>query len=147
MIGYRWLKPVHTRDGRTVIARPHEATFNGLHNSAKARTLIVLYHLKHKLSDTRGLTLKQLAITSGVSYSTLKSSLGDWYMWKYVKRRVIEGTTRPMFSYVIGQRGEHFVENRIPRNRLQDYITEISAYRQAYIPTTRTNIHVVDKPI
>lgn len=147
MIDYRWLKPVHTRDGRTVIARPHEATFNGKHNSAKARTLIVLYHLKHKLSDTRGLTLKQLAITSGVSYSTLKSSLGDWCMWKYVKRRVIEGTTRPMFSYVIGQRGEHFVENRIPRNRLQDYITEISAYRQAYIPTTRTNIHVVDKPI
>jgi len=66
---------------------------------------------------------------------------------KYVKRRVIEWYYPPMFSYVIGQRGSILFENRIPETVYKIYITEISAYRQAYIPTTRTNIHVVDKPI
>lgn len=139
MANYRWLKPVHTRDGRTILARPHEATFNGRHNLAKSKTLIVLYHLKHKLADTRGLTLKQLSIQSGVSYNTLKSSLGDWFLWKYVKRRAIEGSTRPKFAYTIGRRGEHFIENRLPKNRLQDYISEIREHRQSYRQTIKNN--------
>lgn len=142
MTNYRWLKPVHTRDGRTVLARPHEATFHGKHNMAKSKALITLYHLKYKLADTRGLTLKQLSIQSGVSYNTLKSSLGDWFLWKYVKRRAIEGSTRPKFAYVIGHRGEHFIEDRLPKNRLQDYISEIRAYRQTRRqPKKILNVH------
>jgi len=48
------------------------------------------------------------------------------------KRRVIEVLPACVFVCNRPER-EHFVENRIPRNRLQEYISEISAYRQAYI--------------
>jgi hypothetical protein len=39
------------------------------------------------------------------------------------------GINRPVYSYLIGERGEHFIEVRIPRERLAEYIAEIRANR------------------
>jgi hypothetical protein len=36
-----------------------------------------------------------------------------------------DGINRPVYSYLIGERGEHFVEDRIPRERLVEYVAEI----------------------
>jgi hypothetical protein len=120
-----WKHIIHTKNGKAVIARPHEATFKGCHNSSKSKALIILYHRKHKLLQTTGLTLKELSIASGSSYAYLKSRLAKWVEWKYITRKITVGTNRPVYSYSIVERGEHFVEDRIPKDRLAEYIEEI----------------------
>jgi len=125
MIEKRWLRSIHTSEGKLVTARPHEATFNGRHNCCKSKTLVVLYHRKQKISETTGLTLRELSLASGVSYAYLKSRLAKWVEWKYLVRKMTDGINRPVYSYLIGERGEHFVEDRIPRERLVEYVAEI----------------------
>lgn len=129
MIIKQWMRPIHTKEGKLVIARPHEATFNGRHNACKSKALIVLYHRKYKLHQSTGLTLKELSRASGVSYSYLKSRLGKWVSWGYLLRKITNGTNRPVYSYSIGKRGRHFVEDRIPKDILSQYIEDIKALR------------------
>ena len=124
-----WERLIHTKDGKLVIARPHEATFNGCHNACKSKALITLYHWKKKLRATTGLSLKELAESSGVTYNYLGSRVAKWVEWGYLNRKVKMGGNRPVYCYYIAERGIQFVEYRIPRERLQDYIDEIREYR------------------
>jgi hypothetical protein len=125
-----WMpRPIHTKEGKLVIARPHEATFNGRHNACKSKALIVLYHRKYKLHQATGLTLKELSQASGVSYSYLKSRLAKWVEWDYLHRKIGESNGGPVYFYTISKRGKHFIEDRIPRDILSRYIEDIKALR------------------
>lgn len=86
-----------TRDGRTVESRPHEATFLGKHNEPKSKILLFLMDRKHRGIIT-GFTAKQLHMETGVNYNYLLTKLSKWAKWG-----------GPCFSYIIGDRGIHFV--------------------------------------
>ena len=111
--------------------RPVIATFKGKHNEAKSKALIMLLDSKQK--DQGGLTLKQLATVSGVSYEYLKSRLGKWHEWKYVRRHITKGRNRPVYSYLIAIRGERFVQTIIPPYVLARYIEELKEYNEKRI--------------
>ena len=108
--------------------RPIRATFNGKHNACKSKAFIILLDRQQK--GLGGLTLKQLALASSVSYQYLKSRLGVWHSWKYINRRVttngIKG--KPVFSYSISARGTKFVKERIPPDVFNRYIAELKEY-------------------
>jgi hypothetical protein len=123
-----WERLIH-KDGKLIIARPHEATFKGKHNACKSKVLIVLYHRKYRLVDNTGLSLKELADASGVKYFYLETRLSKWVEWGYVIRKIKMGGNRPVYCYLIAKRGQQFVERRIPKNRLQDYIVEIQTFK------------------
>ncbi|MFC2022043.1 hypothetical protein ACFLTR_02360 [Chloroflexota bacterium] len=93
------------------------------------RPLIVLYHRINRLAASTGLSLKELSEQSGVKYSYLESRLAKWVKWEYIIRKVKQGDNRPVYCYSIASRGIHFVEDRIPRDRLQDYIAEIREHK------------------
>jgi hypothetical protein len=57
------------------------------------------------------------------------SRVGKWVAWDYLVRKIKQGMNRPVYSYSIAKRGEHFIEDRIPRERLKDYLEEIRASR------------------
>jgi len=118
------------KGGKIIMPKRHIATFRGKHNASKAKTFIVLYDAMFTQGITIGFSVGQLYLLSGVPYGTLKSSLGRWHSWQYVSRRAREGDNgRPIFTYWLGARGKHFVENRIPPDKLKQYITEIKAFR------------------
>jgi hypothetical protein len=106
--------------------RPVIATFHGKHNECKSKALIILLDRKGKAQG--GLTLKQLALASNVSYEYLKSRLGKWHEWQYVRRYITHGRNRPVYSYSIAARGERFVQMRIPTQVLDTYISELNEY-------------------
>ena len=106
------------------------ATFRGSHNASKTKTLIILHHHKYNLKLSTGLNVRQLHSESGVNYDYLRSRLGKWFKWKYVSRRAHDdGNGRPMFYYTITVRGEHFINNIVPKDVLTRYINEINQYR------------------
>lgn len=111
------------------IFQSHIATFNGRHNSNISKTLIVLYSRKQR-GITAGLSAKELHLATGVSYDNLRAKLTKWYNWRYLDRRAVgvDGG-RPHYVYTIAERGIHFVEDRIPLDRYNDYITEIKTFR------------------
>ena len=111
--------------------QPVIATFNGRHNEAKSKALITL--LDYKEQGLGGLTLKELARQSSVSYEYLKSRLGKWYEWKYVTRRATVNVDRPVYSYSIAARGRHFVEDIIPSDVLAQYMIELKEYHNQQI--------------
>ena len=116
-----------------IIARirgPREATFKGAHNASKCKTLLLLYHRKHKLGLGTGLSARDIHLQSGVGYDYLRARLGVWFKWGYLSRRLtINYTGKPAFSYTIAKRGEHFIENRVPQEALDRYIAEIRIFR------------------
>lgn len=116
-----------TKSGKPVMARPHEATFRGIHNASKSKALIVLYR-RNQLGQA-ALSLAELAESSGVKYSYLESRLAKWVKWDYLIRKVKQGNNRPVYCYSIAARGIHFVEKRIPKKRLLDYKAEIREHR------------------
>ena len=114
------------------------ATFHGKHNEAKSKALITL--LGRKERGYGGLTLRELARESSVSYEYLKSRLGKWYQWKYITRRVTNGDIRPVYTYSIALRGEAFVKNRIPPDVLAIYISELKEYHNKRIEAARARL-------
>ncbi len=109
---------------------PHEATFNGLHDSAKVKVLLVLYHRRFKLGNPSGLGVAELHRLSGCNYDTLRAKLFKWKNWKYVTRRLgLNRQGRPAFTYIIADRGVRFIEERVPRERLVDYIRQIRDFK------------------
>jgi len=118
--------------------KPVIATFRGKHNEAKSKALITL--LDRKERGYGSLTLRELARESSVSYEYLKSRLGKWYQWKYVTRRVTDGSTRPVYSYSITVRGESFVKTRIPPGVLAIYISELKEYREQRIAVAKARL-------
>ena len=110
--------------------RTHLASFNGIHNASKTKTLIILDHYKYKLKSNTGLNVRQLHLESGVNYNYLRSRLGKWFKWKYVSRRAHDdGSGRPMFYYTIADRGEHFINHVVPNDVRTRYINELNQYR------------------
>ena len=119
-----------TKAGRHVETRPHFATFNDKHNASKCKVLIVLYHRKYKLNDDTGLGVGELHRQSGVGYDYIKSRVTKWVDWQYLKRKVQErGTGRPVYVYSLDERGRHFIEDILPREWLQRYISEIQDFK------------------
>lgn len=121
----RWVRPVFCKDGRVLTAHGHVANFKHKSNSAKSRVLILLYHRLFTLKVSSGLTCRQLSDQSGVSFFYLKHRLGKWTDWHYLLRT----SARP-FKYRISARGIHFVECRIPEQRLSEYTVAIKASRK-----------------
>lgn len=118
------------KDGKVIISKSHIATFNGVHNASKAKVFIVLYHLKYKLGLNTGLNVLDLYLQSGVNYDYLRSKLGKWYEWGFLSRRPVDsGKGRAVYTYMIAKRGEHFIEDIVPRDILNQYVAEIKAFR------------------
>jgi hypothetical protein len=106
----------------------HIATFQGVHNNAKSKVLIILYNRMFTEGFNTGLNAREIHLLSGVPYSTL-SALSKWHRWGYLSRRAIDNGSRPVFVYWLGARGKHFLEDRIPPAKLRQYTEEIKAYR------------------
>ena len=96
--------------------------------------------LDSKQRGHSGLTLRELARESSVSYEYLKSRLGKWHQWKYVTRRVTNNGNRPVFTYSIALRGEAFVKTRIPPNVLARYIAELKECHNKRLEAIRARL-------
>ena len=106
------------------------ATFNGIHNASKTKTLLTLYSIKHKYNSNKGLSARGIHLASGVNLAYLNARLGLWYDWGYIYRRAQDTHQgRPIFVYMIAPRGEHFVEDIVPDDARERYLKEIRAYR------------------
>jgi hypothetical protein len=117
------------------------ATFRGKHNEAKSKVLITLLDSKEK--GYGGLTLKEIARESSVSYEYLKSRLGKWYQWKYITRHVTNGSTRPVYSYSIAVRGEAFVNTRIPPEVLYRYTADLREYHNKKLERVKARMAAI----
>jgi predicted transcriptional regulator len=124
------MRPFQARDGRIIVPRQHIAKFNGDNNRSKSKVLIWLYsRLQH--GYTSGLSALELSQAVGVSYSSLQSSLSKWYKWRYIDRRPVSSDSgHPHYTYAIADRGVHFVEDIIPRDKYDQYVSEIREFRQ-----------------
>jgi len=124
MVNIPWIKPIRTKEGKFVMAHPHEATFRGRHNAVKAKVLIILHRL-----EGRALSLSELANVTGESYGYIGSRLAKWVEWGYLKRSIKLGINRPVYGYSIAKRGVRFVKYRIPHSRKLDYLTELNRHK------------------
>ncbi len=107
------------------VYKRHIASFNGLHNHSKS--LVLLYLLGRRSSGLGGVTVRELALGTGVGYNSLKASMSKWTRWKYLTRRI--GTTKsgmPIFVYSIAKRGLRFTSERIPPERRLAYASELA---------------------
>ena len=108
----------------------HLATFRGRHNRTKSKTLITLYHRRYKLGNRTGLGLSELAQLSGCGYNSLRAKLGRWTAWGYIERNYSTGYQgRPIFVYKLADRGKRFIEERLPPEKLAEYVIEIKQSR------------------
>jgi hypothetical protein len=121
-------KRVHARLSKGFIATdshqgrrtgPPLATFRGRHNAVKSKCFIILYSLDGH-NDFNGLTYRQLADTTGCLVCTVKTRVGKWCAWKYIKR--IDSIP---YRYMIAARGKHFIENILPDEALARYMNEM----------------------
>ena len=120
--------PVRCKDGKTRIAHPHIGTFRGKQNASKSKILLICYHHKFMQHSAIGLSARELAERSGVNYGYLKKRLAKWVGWKYLLRKATAGPLgQPVFVYAIAARGAHFLEVRVPREKLNQYLAEIKA--------------------
>jgi len=111
--------------------QPHKATFEGRHNSSKARVLLSLYEIMFTHGVNKGFNAGEIHLLSGVPINTINASLPKWHRWHYVARRAqVNGNGKPAFFYYLGARGKHFVEERIPPDKLKRYSEEIKAFRK-----------------
>jgi len=126
-----WMpRPVTTRTGKTVLAHVHKASFKGVHNATKSKVFIVLYHRRFKLGEHTGLSLHEIVDNTGANYHYLTGRLLKWIQWGYVKRKPGQAEGRPVFLYTIAKRGKHFIEHRLPKDKLQQYTAEIREHRK-----------------
>jgi hypothetical protein len=119
------MKPFKSTDGRMIYPRTHLARFEGKRNSCKSKTLLVLYNEPEKY-----LTAKQLHQLTGVSLAYLEVRLTFWYNIRYVNRKpTAPAHGRPVWGYLIAERGRHFVDDRIPREKRMTYLIEIKQWQ------------------
>jgi len=122
------MQPFESKDGRVIVPYSHTADFTGKNNSTKSKVLIWLIHNKGKYR-----TARQLADDTGVSYDYLRARLSFWYNIRYINRKVVTPRKgRPVWAYCIAERGEHFVNNRIPVDKHNEYVKDINLWR-AYL--------------
>ena len=123
MLNNDWMMPVTTKSGKTVLAYPHIATFNGKHNRSKSKVFIVLIRKKR-------LSLSELAKASGVSYNYLSSRVSKWVEWGYLRRVSLlanNGRDMLVYYYSATARARRFVSTRIPPARFKAYLAELDA--------------------
>jgi predicted ArsR family transcriptional regulator len=119
------MRPFYSKDGRLIVPHDHTAYFGGRNNRSKGMVLIWLLHHKGQFR-----TARQLADETGVNYDYLRARLSFWFNIRYVNRKVVlPRRGRPVWSYCIAERGEHFVENRIPVEKRNEYISDINLWR------------------
>lgn len=118
------------RHGNAHEVLPHIATFNGKHNSCRAKIYLILYS-RHQAGITVGLAAPDLHRLTGVRLQYLYDKLSSWYKWRFIKRRAVDpgpGNGRPHFTYTIDERGIKFLK-RIPRERQLDYVAEMADHQ------------------
>ena len=98
-------------------------TFVGKHNSTRCKAWLVLYD--RYLGNKRGLTLRELAIVTGISYKSLSVSLSRWIRWRYVGYT----TTPEGRIYHLGKRGKDWLERWWYTMPLQQYIEELEGIK------------------
>ncbi len=112
--------------------RPNIATFRGSHNRSKSLVLLLL--LDRRARGLPGLGVKALASNTGVPYNSLRALLGNWVKWGYLTRKVSKSNTDlPIYSYSIATRGEHFVKERIPRDKLSEYAMDLAVVKSTLL--------------
>jgi len=122
------MRPFNSKDGRLIIPSSHTADFTGKNNSAKSKVLIWLSHIKGKYR-----TARQLHDETGVNYDYLRSRLSFWYNIRYVNRKaILPRKGRPVWAYEIAERGEHFVDNRLPVEKRNEYVSDINLWREQH---------------
>ncbi len=121
------MRPFYSKDDRLIIPVDHTADFTGKNNSSKGKVLIYLLYKKGQFR-----TARQLHDETGVSYDYLRARLSFWYNIRYINRKVVTPRRgRPMWAYCIAERGEHFVNSRIPVEKHNEYVGEINLWRLA----------------
>ena len=101
-------------------------SFSGLHNATRCKAWLVLYN--HFLGNNRGLTLRELACITGISYKSLSVSLVKWVRWKYIGYQTHLGGRR----YCILKRGRNWLERWRNVMPLERYIKEIEAQQAEF---------------
>ena len=120
------MRPFNSKDGRLIVPRDHTAYFGGRNNSSKGKVLIWLQHNKGRF-----LTARQLHDETSVSYDYLRARLSFWFNIRYLNRKVVAPHKgKPVWAYCIAERGEHFVNNRIPVEKHNEYISDINLWRK-----------------
>ena len=105
-------------------SKPHEASFNGLHNRVKSKALIILFNrYQNRLG---GLSAKGISEAAGVKLGSLSGLLTKWVAWGYCNRKAVAGKSGAYYSYTISERGAKFVNLRIPADKLREYNQEIA---------------------
>ena len=120
---------VHVIDtGKVRITRESHSSFRGKHNSTKSKILLQLYSVWSR-GDHDGLCLSELTSLTGTSPLSLQTLLPRWVKWAYVRRKAKIFNDRPVFSYLIDDRGRKFCEIRIPPRKREELINEIQLSR------------------
>ncbi len=99
-------------------------TFKGKHNSTRCKAWLVLYD--RFLGRKRGLTLKELALMTGISYHSLANSLTRWLKWRYIGYR----TTPKGRIYRLNKRGKDWLERWWYTMPLQQYLEELETVQR-----------------
>ena len=119
------MRPFYSKDGRFIEPWDHIADFTGRNNSCKGKVLIFLLHLRG-----RYLTARQLHDETGVNYDYLRQRLSFWYNIRYINRKVVAPSKgKPAWAYCIAERGENFVNIRIPTDKRNEYVSDIYLWR------------------
>ena len=114
-----------SREGKLIQPKPHQACFLGRNNSVKSKCLMVLY--SRQQAGQGGLTLRQLASITGASLAYLENKSGRWWEWRYVNRSKTGHHWH--YSYTIAKRGVHFLQDRLPDDKFEQYQAEIQAWQ------------------
>jgi len=101
-------------------------TFEGKHNSTRCRAWLVLYD--RYLGNKRGLTLRELAFMTGISYKSLSVSLIKWIRWRYIGYQPHRGGRQ----YCILKRGRDWLQRWQDTMPLEQYIKEIEAHQRNF---------------
>jgi hypothetical protein len=121
---------------------PHIATFEGKHNLAKSKCLVLLY--LNKLSEGRGFTKRELAAEAIVPVPS--AAVDRWTRQGYTVRHVSIKNNRALVRFTIGIRGIHFVLHRLPPNLYQICCEQIKNKKHEPFPITKkkdgdNNVH------
>ncbi len=127
---------------RFIVRKRPIASFNGLHNAAKSKTLLLLYFHRYQLGKRTGLPVRDIYLRSGCNYNYLLSRLCWWTRWKYISRYSDTGFDgKPVFFYKIAPRGKRFlidILNEYYPDVLKRYTGEINSFtdfvRQLNLP-------------
>ena len=114
-----------------IYAKESHPSWRGSHNSVKSKVLLQLYAIWEH-GDNQGLCLKEIVKLTKCNIDSLRIMLPKWVEWHYLRRDAKVYDNRPQFAYAIDQRGRHFVEDRIPPGKREEFIRQIKDARAAH---------------